>query len=266
MARLANPELRRAREHVHRRHRRAGRFEFDLKIGSNVRLVITRGSLHSTVVRNQFLALIHRGPVMEIPSTNHSLLAAIHDRGVTNSNLNRFDETYREVILAWCRGRGLRGDAEDATQEILLKLSYELPAFVHDSGRGKFRSWLKTLVYNAVTDRFRKNKHRVEPAPVGGSAFQQKLENQAEASDETGELSEDLMMRLEGDLEKAYGRVQGMFEPKTWQAYRQLVWEQRDVADIARDLELKAETIKRHAKRVRAKVEQEANRILMERT
>jgi RNA polymerase sigma factor (sigma-70 family) len=198
---------------------------------------------------------------MEIPSTNHSLLAAIHERGVTNSNLNRFDETYREVILAWCRGRGLRGDAEDAAQEILLKLSYELPAFV-----GKFRSWLKTLVCNAVTDRFRKNTRRVEPAPVGGSAFQQKLENQAEASDESGELSEDLMMRLEGDLEKAYGRVQAMFEPKTWQAYRQLVWEQRDVGEIARDLELKAETIKRHAKRVRAKVEQEANRILMERT
>jgi RNA polymerase sigma factor (sigma-70 family) len=203
---------------------------------------------------------------MKIPSTNHSLLAEIQERGVTNSNLKRFDETYHEVILTWCRGRGLRDDAQDATQEILLKLSNELPKFVHDSARGKFRSWLKTLVYNASTDRFRKNRHQLEPRAVGGSSFLQVLENQAEPSDEADELSEQLRTRLEGDLDDAYRRVEAMFEPKTWQAFRQLICEERDVVDVARDLKLKQDTIKRHARRVRTKIDQEADRILMEKT
>ena len=107
---------------------------------------------------------------MNIPSTHDSLLAALGQEPA-ESAWAAFHDRYREVILAWCRRRGLEAEAEDVTQEILLKLLRVLPQHVHDPGHGLFRSWLKTVVQNALRDYWRKNQRHPEPPGIGGSTF-----------------------------------------------------------------------------------------------
>jgi hypothetical protein len=59
MARLANPECSALASVLHRRRRRAGRFEFALKFGSNVRRVIGVEVCIPRSFETRFLALIH---------------------------------------------------------------------------------------------------------------------------------------------------------------------------------------------------------------
>ena len=65
---------------------------------------------------------------MTIPSTHMSLLRALGEESRREDAWAVFQACYREVILGWCRRRGLdRHTAEDLTQEILIKLLEALP-------------------------------------------------------------------------------------------------------------------------------------------
>ena len=78
---------------------------------------------------------------MTIPSTQLSLLRSLGEEGHREDAWAVFQAGYREVILGWCRRRGLSRDAaEDLTQEILIKLLDTLPHYKHHPDRGRFRS------------------------------------------------------------------------------------------------------------------------------
>ena len=91
---------------------------------------------------------------MTIPSTHLSLLRALGEEGRREDAWAVFQAGYREVILGWGQSYGLDlHTAEDLTQEILIKLLEALPRHKHNPDRGRFRSWLKTVVRNVLADR-----------------------------------------------------------------------------------------------------------------
>jgi RNA polymerase sigma-70 factor (ECF subfamily) len=62
-----------------------------------------------------------------------------------------FDSAYSELIVRYCRRRGLQlADAEDVRQVVLTKLSHALRTFAYDSERGRFRDYLHRCVRNAI--------------------------------------------------------------------------------------------------------------------
>ena len=62
---------------------------------------------------------------------------------------SEFVARYGPRILRWCRGWGLQeSDAQDVTQDVLLKLNGLMARFVYDPS-GSFRGWLKTLAHHA---------------------------------------------------------------------------------------------------------------------
>lgn len=67
----------------------------------------------------------------------------------------QFDQKYRELILRYCRARGLRlADAEDVHQNVLLDLARAMPHFSYQPERGRFRSYLGRVVRNAIARYF----------------------------------------------------------------------------------------------------------------
>src|ERR1700732_4129575 len=59
---------------------------------------------------------------------------------------------YRAQIYGWCRKWDLQeADAQDVTQNVLLKLAQKLREFAYDPARS-FRAWLKTLTHHALSD------------------------------------------------------------------------------------------------------------------
>ena len=70
-------------------------------------------------------------------------------------------ERHRHKVYSNCYYTlGNREDAEDVTQEVLLKLAKHLGQFQYDPSQS-FRGWLRRVTENAITDYVR--RHRVRP-------------------------------------------------------------------------------------------------------
>src|SRR2546421_3993370 len=107
-----------------------------------------------------------------IPSTHLSLLCALKASHLREAAWEQFQRRYQETILRWCVRRGLQAaDAEDVTQAIWVRLLRSLPEHEHDTSR-PFRSWLKTVVTNAIRDFLRSARRHPGNRGVGGSSFQ----------------------------------------------------------------------------------------------
>src|SRR5436305_6706393 len=85
--------------------------------------------------------------------TRLSLLVRLTRAGPADERAWReFVDYYAPVIYRWCTRRGLQEtDAQDVTQQVLVKLAAKLPAFTYDPDRS-FRGWLRTLTQHALAD------------------------------------------------------------------------------------------------------------------
>jgi RNA polymerase sigma-70 factor (ECF subfamily) len=118
-------------------------------------------------------------------------------------------------------------DAEDVTQEILLKLAQKLRSFAYDPSRS-FRGWLKTVAHHAWRD-FVDSRRRAQ-AGAGDSHVQELIQ--------TLEARQDLLQKLEEAfdhelLEAAKVQVQLRVAPHTWEAFRLVALEGQPVAEVA---------------------------------
>jgi RNA polymerase sigma-70 factor (ECF subfamily) len=144
-----------------------------------------------------------------------------------------FVDRYGPHIYRWCREWKLQdADAEDVTQEILVKLTRKLRAFDYDPSRS-FRSWLKTVTHHAWKD-FVDSRNRLRFAAD---------ESQRQDLALTLEAREDLTRKLEEAfdlelLEAAKTRVRLRVAPHTWEAFRLTALEGLPVAEVAAKVHL----------------------------
>ncbi|HWL94928.1 MAG TPA: sigma-70 family RNA polymerase sigma factor [Phycisphaerae bacterium] len=86
-------------------------------------------------------------------TTHATLLARIADPGDPTA-WGEFCAQYEEMIRAFARRQGVVGaNADDIVQEVLLSLTKALPGFEYNPAKGKFRSYLKTVVVRAIIRR-----------------------------------------------------------------------------------------------------------------
>jgi RNA polymerase sigma-70 factor (ECF subfamily) len=146
--------------------------------------------------------------------TRATLLARLRRDPTDQAAWGEFVEHYGRQIYRWCRQWKLQeADAEDVTQDILLKLAQKLRDFEYDASRS-FRGWLKTVAHHAWRD-FVDGRSRRQAAS-GDSAIQELLH--------TLEAREDLVQRLEEAfdhevLEAAKVQVRLRVAPRTWEAF-----------------------------------------------
>jgi len=93
---------------------------------------------------------------MANPTTQPTLLARLRDHA-DHAAWREFEERYRDLILRYCRRRGLQqSDAEDVRQMVLLNLARQLKSFEYRPDRGRFRSYLGQVTRNAIHRYFRR--------------------------------------------------------------------------------------------------------------
>ena len=124
-----------------------------------------------------------------------------------------FLEKYQPRIRRWCVTWGLQdSDADDVTQEVLVKLFAALRKFQYDPSRS-FRAWLKTVAQHAWSD-FVSARRRHPGQPLSGADT---LADSAEAhSDLEKHLEEGFNHEL---FEMAMNCVKHRVQPATWQAF-----------------------------------------------
>src|SRR4051812_26408922 len=97
------------------------------------------------------------------PTTQTTLLTQLRQDPSDQAGWDAFVERYGRHIYRWCRQWKLQdADAEDVTQDILVKLTQKLRAFAYNP-EGSFRGWLKTVAHNAWKD-FEARRRHAQPA------------------------------------------------------------------------------------------------------
>ena len=88
--------------------------------------------------------------VPDHPSTTSvTLLARLRRDPTDQAAWCDFVTRYGPKILQWCRRWRLQeADAQDVTQDVLLKLHSLMATFSYDASRS-FHGWLKTLAHHA---------------------------------------------------------------------------------------------------------------------
>jgi RNA polymerase sigma-70 factor (ECF subfamily) len=171
------------------------------------------------------------------PPTSRTLLGRLARVPADQEAWAEFARRYGERIYGWCRGRRLQeADAEEVTQQVLVKLAVRLQTFTYDPSQS-FRAWLQKVVLNAWRD-FLDSRHHREAA-AGDSEVLDMLES-AQARDE---LVADLDAEFERELlDEAMARVKARVQPHTWDAFRMLALENRPGAEVATRLGIKVAT------------------------
>ena len=122
------------------------------------------------------------------PTTCVNLLNQLRGDPSDQAVWDEFVDLYGRHIYRWCRRWKLQdADAEDVTQNILVKLSQKLPAFSYDPSRS-FRGWLKTVAHHAWRDFKDRRPH---PQPAAGDMQAQKKMLTLEARDDLARKLED---------------------------------------------------------------------------
>jgi RNA polymerase sigma-70 factor (ECF subfamily) len=150
-----------------------------------------------------------------VSRTSITLLGRLQSNPNDRQAWSDFVSRYGRIIFGWCRHWGLQeADAEDVTQNVLLRLAQKMPLFVYDPSRS-FRAWLKTLTHHAWSDFVSSRQNRTQGS--GDTAMFEVLQSVEARADLEKQLDEAFDREL---LEEAMARVRERVAPQTWEAFR----------------------------------------------
>jgi RNA polymerase sigma-70 factor (ECF subfamily) len=196
--------------------------------------------------------------VAALPTTRVTLLTQLRRDPSDQAGWDEFVERYGRHIYRWCRRWKLQdADAEDVTQDILMKLIQKLRAFQYDPSRS-FRGWLKTVAHHAWRD-FDDGRRTARRAAGAG---------QVHELIPTLEAREDLARKLEEAfdlelLEAAKVRVRLRVAPHTWEAFRLMAFEGLPVAEVAARVQLQVAMVYVARSKVQKMLREEVGKLEM---
>jgi RNA polymerase sigma-70 factor (ECF subfamily) len=196
--------------------------------------------------------------IATLPTTRVTLLTQLRQDPSDQAGWDEFVERYGRHIYRWCRQWKLQdADAEDVTQDILMKLTQKLRTFAYDPSRS-FRGWLKTVTHHTWRD-FAESRRRARLAADTSQVQERVL---------TLEAREDLAQKLEKAfdlelLEAAEVRVRLRVAPRTWEAFRLMAFEGLPVAEVAAQVQLQVGMVYVAKSKVQKMLREEIGRLEM---
>ncbi|MCA8987576.1 MAG: sigma-70 family RNA polymerase sigma factor [Planctomycetaceae bacterium] len=171
-------------------------------------------------------------------STNVSLLLRIRQNERDPQAWRDFVGRYGRRIYEWCLNRKLQPvDAEDVTQNVLIKLARQLGTFEYQPEL-TFRGWLRRITENAVKDYFREIKAAKRNADLVNPL--EELEGLPAQEDLATRLCQEFDLEL---LEIAKQRVRQRVEEHRWEAWRLTAVERMDGQEVASQLKMQLPTV-----------------------
>jgi RNA polymerase sigma-70 factor, ECF subfamily len=178
-----------------------------------------------------------------VPSISSTLLDKLRQPESAKDAWVRFVELFTPLLYHFAQ-RVEPHDAADLVQEVFVALVKCLPEFRYEPGKS-FKAWLWTITRHKWVELHRRRKS-VEV-----------LSNAAldDLADKTGaDWNAEYRMEL---ICRAMELIQGDFEPKTWQAYRQVAVLGRPMAEVAEELSMSVGAVRVAKFRVIHRLQQE---------
>jgi RNA polymerase sigma factor (sigma-70 family) len=166
--------------------------------------------------------------------TSSTLLGRLRSSPTDQAAWNDFVQRYGPKIYRWCRQWDLQeADAQDAAQNVLVKLAGRMRAFEYDPARS-FRAWLKVVTQSVVSD------FLAERARAGRALTLQQLDTAAARDSLLQHLQEEFDLEL---FEEAMARVQLRLAAHRWEVFRLTAIEGLPGVEVAARLRMKVATV-----------------------
>ncbi len=189
------------------------------------------------------------------PDTRYSLLQRIGDPA-DEASWREFWRLYDPVVYRMARRFGLQdADANDLTQDVMAAVMDAVRRWEPDEHRGRFRTWLFTIVRNRTISILR--RHRSGTRGSGDTAVLRQL-----AAVPAQEAFEDEVRRAA--FHQAAEIVRPQVQPATWNAFWQTSVLGQPVEEAARQLNLSVGSIYAARSRVLARLRREIENTLGE--
>jgi RNA polymerase sigma factor (sigma-70 family) len=196
--------------------------------------------------------------VTTLPTTRLTLLDRLRQDPSDQAGWDEFVECYGRHIYRWCRQWKLQdADAEDVTQDILVKLTQRLRVFAYDPSRS-FRGWLKTVAHHAWRD-FDDSRRQARRA-AGASQVQEQMLALEAREDLAQKLEEAFDLEL---LEAAKVRVRLRVAPHTWEAFCLMAFEGLPVVEVAARVQLQVAMVYVAKSKVQRMLQEEIGKLEM---
>lgn len=154
--------------------------------------------------------------------TRASLLVRIKNRDDVEA-WRQFYELYSPLLARYAAARGLsREDIEDVQATCYEAIVRQIQDFEYDPARGRFKSWLKTLVSRRVADLLRRRRER----HLRSEALRQ-VQDGGEGPDEVWEQH-----WKQQHLKYCVDLIRGEVSPQTFKIFTLLVLKNQDVNDV----------------------------------
>jgi len=167
---------------------------------------------------------------------------------------------FSPVVYQWCRQSGLQPhDTADIVQEVFRSVFAKVDDFRRDKPGDTFRGWLWTITRNKIHDHFRRQADQA--MAIGGTDAKQQLQELKGSTYSEMEASSQLNSRCVV-ARRAMELVRGDFDERTWQAFWRMAFDGHKSAEIAADLDMTKEAVRRAKYRVLQRLRQELDGLL----
>ena len=190
-------------------------------------------------------------PIGSETSTSPTLLGRLQRDAADQEAWRQFVRRYGPRIYHWCRRWELQeADAQDVTQNVLLKLVAKLRSFRYDPARS-FRAWLKTVTHHALSD-------FLEERLKQGPRCLRSLDEAAARDSLVQCLEEEFDQEL---LEEAMARLRLRVAPHKWEAFRLTALDGLSGKEAAARLKMKVATVFTAKSKVQKLLHEEIQRL-----
>ena len=169
----------------------------------------------------------------------------------------RLVEIWTPLILRYClRRRFSADDADDITQNTLVRIYSGLPGFHRDGAGKKLRYWIMAILRNEIATFCRKNSD--QPRAAGGSDCQSILENLPDFEDPS---SVDWCAPAQL-LCRALEVIQSRIQPKNWEAFQLVEFQRLSNKEAGQKLGMTDDAVRQATSRIRKRLKAELQGML----
>lgn len=183
-------------------------------------------------------------------STPSSLIDRL--RASDAAGWERVVELYGPLLRYWAKQNGASPtDSEEVCQEVFSRVVELIASFQLGDRRGSFRAWLRQITRNVCRERRRSNGPVNQP--TGGTDATIQLNEVADPiaeDDDPPELIADLYRRV-------IALVRGEFSDRDWAVFERLVFDEQSTADIASEMGLAVDNIRKIKSRIYRRLREE---------
>ena len=167
---------------------------------------------------------------------------------------------FSPLIYDWCRQQGVPAtDAPDVLQEVFRAVFRDIGKFRRERTGDSFRGWLWMVTRNRIRDHFRTRSRQAEA--YGGTDAWRRLQELPDKEPESDSGS-DTSQITASPLHRALELVQNDFGATTWKAFCRVTIDQHSAAEVASDLGISVNAVRKAKARVLRRLREEFGELL----